>query len=303
MALTSRVSLAGPPAESPEDFLSGCQGIIFPGDITDQHGDADHQVVYASPHLRSLLHFELAAPTHEDDRKLFSHYLWNASLQLAEFIEAGSLGLNTLKTEFGPSISHFAVQGFTTIELGAGTALPSVMSALLGAERVAVTDYPAPAVLDTLRVNMRRNVDPANSPTGAFTTKNILVEGHSWGKLEDAFSVAHRHAFDRVLLADCLWMPWEHANLLKSITWFLRDNDEARCWLIAGFHTGRAKMRGFFDQVTLSEAGLEIEYIWERDGDGNEREWAWDRGAEDVTVRKRWLVCCVLKWKPRNDVL
>ncbi|GKT95072.1 nicotinamide N-methyltransferase [Colletotrichum tofieldiae] len=92
-------------------------------------------------------------------------------------------------------------------------------------------------------------------------------------------------------------MPWQHTNLHKSIDWFLRKDGEARCWVVAGFHTGRAKMRDFFAEEALAEAGLDIEAIWERDCDGQEREWAWDRGFEDVTVRKRWLVCAVLKRK------
>ncbi|KAF4898437.1 Protein N-terminal and lysine N-methyltransferase EFM7 [Colletotrichum viniferum] len=297
MALTSRISLVGPPAESPEDFLISSLGVIFPDDVTNQHGDADHGIEYASPHLRKPLRFDLAEPSADDDRKLFSHYLWNASLQLGEFVEAGTLGLDTVKIDLGPPVSHFNVRGLATIEFGAGTALPSIMSALLGAVRTAVTDYPAPAVLKTLRANAARNIDASVSPTGALTAEEVLVEGHSWGELDDPFSVANKHAFDRVFVADCLWMPWHHANLHKSIAWFLRDGPDARCWVVAGFHTGRPKMRGFFDEAALAEAGLDIERIWERDCDGVEREWLWDRGIEDVTIRKRWLVCGVLRRK------
>ncbi|KAK2024703.1 nicotinamide N-methyltransferase [Colletotrichum zoysiae] len=298
MALTSRISLVGPPAESPEDFLMTSLGVIFPDDVTNQHGDADHGIQYASPHLRKPLLFELAEPSADDDRKLFSHYLWNASLQLAEFVEAAALELHDAITcRLGPPMSHFDVRGKTTLELGAGTALPSIMSALLGADRVAVTDYPAPAVLKTLRSNAARNIDPAVSPKNTIDAREVLVEGHSWGELEDSFSVSNRHAFDRLFVADCLWMPWQHTNLHKSIDWFLRNDGESRCWVVAGFHTGRAKMRDFFGEAALAEAGLEIETIWERDCDGQEREWAWDRGFEDATIRKRWLVCAVLKRK------
>ncbi|KAF9870820.1 nicotinamide N-methyltransferase [Colletotrichum karsti] len=301
MALTSRVSLIGPPTESPEDFFVGSIGVMFPDDVTNQHGDADDGIEYASPHLRKPLRFDLAEPSADEDRKLFSHYLWNSSLQLGEFVEAGTLGLDSVKSDLGPVVSHFDVRGLTTLELGAGTAIPSIMSALLGAVRTAVTDYPAPAVLKTLRTNIDRNIHPSVSPTGELTAKEVLVEGHSWGELEDPFSVANKHAFDRVFIADCLWMPWQHANLHKSAAWFLRNSPEARCWVVAGFHTGRPKMRGFFDEAALAEAGLEIESIWERDCDGVEREWVWDRGIEDASIRKRWLVCGVLKRKAKVD--
>ncbi len=296
MALTFRISLIGPTTD-PEDFIADSLGVIFPGDVTNLHGDAEHQIAYTSPHLRKPLTFDLVAPIDENERKLFSHYMWNASLQLGEFIEAACLGLDSVEISLGPPIPDFDVKGLTTLEFGAGTALPSIMSALLGAQRVAVTDYPTPSVLATLRTNITRNVDASISPTDKIMAKEVSVEGHIWGKLDDAFSVANRHAFDRIFLADCLWMPWEHTNLYKSIDWFLRDSPGARCWIVSGFHTGRAKMRGFFEKTALDENGFEVESIWERDCDGKEREWAWDRGSEDITSGKRWLACCILKRK------
>ncbi|KAF4510385.1 hypothetical protein G6O67_002274 [Ophiocordyceps sinensis] len=125
---------------------------------------------------------------------------------------------------------------------------------------------------------------------------SVLVDGHAWGTLDDAFSRAHRHAYDRVLVCDCLWMPWQHANLHRSLSHFLRlaDAPDARCWVVAGFHTGRENMRGFFAPDALASAALALDAIWERDCDGHTRPWAWDR-TDDVTVRKRWLVVAVLK--------
>lgn len=190
------------------------------------------------------------------------------------------------------------------MELGAGTALPSLLAALLGARRVLVTDYPAPAVMANLRANVARNARPDMAPlspgdaAAAVPDVEVEVGGHAWGDLDTALAAGGRHAFDRVLVCDCLWMPWQHGDLLRSIEWFLKeeeDDDGARCWVVAGFHTGREKMRGFFEEGRLAEVGLEVERIWERDCDGVEREWVWDRGYEDPVGRKRWLVCAVLK--------
>lgn len=64
---------------------------------------------------------------------------------------------------------------------------------------------------------------------------------------------------------------------------------------MGGFHTGRARTREFFRGERLAGVGLEVERIWERDCDGAEREWSWDRGVEDVGERKRWLVFAVLR--------
>ncbi|KAI1405648.1 hypothetical protein F4819DRAFT_443214 [Hypoxylon fuscum] len=293
MALTSRITLQGPPTSDPEDYLCSALGVIFPDDVTNQHGDADHSLVYTSPHLPQPLHIALPDPDQESDRKLFSHYLWNSSLVLAEFLEAGTLhlplsvGLGKLKPD------DFDVTGLECLELGAGTALPSIMSALLGAQSIIVTDYPSETVLETLRRNIAFNAKPNNSPT--LQLAPFTIDGHAWGELDTPFAVEHRGRFDRVFVCDCLWMPWQHANLHRSIAWFLKESSSSRAWVVAGFHTGREKMRDFFDGAALRDVGLAVESLWERDCDGVERAWAWDRGQEDVTVRKRWLVVGVLR--------
>jgi hypothetical protein len=54
-------------------------------------------------------------------------------------------------------------------------------------------------------------------------------------------------------------------------------------------------MRDFFSADNLATVGLEVDRIWERDCDGVQRDWVWDRGIEDITGRKRWLVIGILK--------
>lgn len=71
---------------------------------------------------------------------------------------------------------------------------------------------------------------------------------------------------------------------------------------MGGFHTGRASTREFFRGERLAGVGLEAERIWERDCDGAEREWSWDRGVEDVGERKRWLVFAVLRRRAGAEV-
>lgn len=305
MSLTNRLTNVGESTE-PEDFLGESLGVIFPDEVMASHGDASTALRYTSPHLPKPLYIRLADPDEENDRRLFSHYLWNASLMLAEFVESGTLRLQLSKPlgcgGGGQGVSngrlgekHFDIRGLSTIELGAGTALPSMLAALLGAESVVATDYPSPPVMEILRANVAHNVQPALSPTGQ-TAGSVLVEGHSWGDLEsDPFSLENRARFDRVLLCDCLWMPWQHDNLRRSISWFMKDGSQSRAWLVAGFHTGRHNMAGFFDTQKLADVGLEVESIWERDVEGVEREWAAVR--EDDSDKKRWLAVATLKKK------
>ncbi|KAE8448140.1 hypothetical protein EG329_009744 [Mollisiaceae sp. DMI_Dod_QoI] len=279
--LTDKIRLSGPETHDPEDILSSSLGVIFPDDITNQHGDASNSVIYLSPTYGPLT-LSLADPQGEDNRRLFSHFLWNAGLQLAEFIEEGE----------DSEGRTWSVEGEEVLELGAGTGLAGIVAGLSGSKRTVVSDYPAREVLANIEANIERNVPPLRKRIEGIG--EVEVRGHEWGVLDDGFARANRGVFGRVLVADCLWMPWQHGNLLRSIGWFLKEG-EGRAWVVAGFHTGREKMRGFYEEGALREAGLEVERIWERNAEGAEREWVTDRGVEDVTERKRWLVCGILR--------
>ncbi|KAI1336140.1 hypothetical protein F5Y15DRAFT_213382 [Xylariaceae sp. FL0016] len=306
MALTSRIAFDDlSTTEEAEDYLGSSLGVIFPDDVMNQHGDADSSLVYTSPHLPNPLHIVLADPKAADDRALFGHHLWNSSLLLAEFVEAGTLGLpysvgSDIRVRgdgdtqpYGSIVRDFDIKELSSIELGAGTALPSILASLLDAKAVVVTDYPSQVLMDTLRKNVETNCTTGYSPVSTLTRPTVV--GHAWGELDTEFAVQHKHSFDRVFVCDCLWMPWQHLNLQKSIAHFMKGDESARAWVIGGLHTGRSKMRGFFEQTALQQQGLEVERIWERDCDGVERPWNEDRGIEDVTERKRWLIVGVLK--------
>lgn len=168
------------------------------------------------------------------------------------------------------------------------------MSVLAGAEEVVLSDYPSPAILANARSNLERNVPKEQQ-------RKLTVQGHEWGVLTDHFSKAYANYFSRILCADCLWMDGEHYGLAQSMEHFLSRKDDARVWVIAGFHTGRAKIVSFFD--IAAQAGLGTEHIWERDADGNEREWVRERngGQEDAAGRNKWLVIAILKRKQASS--
>jgi Lysine methyltransferase len=158
--------------------------------------------------------------------------------------------------------------------------------------QVALTDYPSPPLLQTLRLNACRNIsDPLLS--------NIKVEAHLWGDTASDFAKNHGHNYDRVLAADTLWLTSQHENLAKSMSHFLARNSKARVMIVAGFHTGRPKVAHFFEIVP--NFGLVVDQIWEMDSDGTRREW--DPQREGVIGEgKRWMVLAVLKWaKDRLD--
>ncbi|KAI9736772.1 MAG: hypothetical protein M1834_000976 [Cirrosporium novae-zelandiae] len=278
MLLTDRIELSQSSDPEVEDIFSSSIGLIFTDDLRNQHGDPGSSVVYKSPRF-GRMELELVDPAGEDNRKLFSHYLWNASLQIAEFVAGEE------EPEAGGA---YDVKAQSVLELGAGTGLAGIVCALADASEVAISDYPAPEILSNIRKNISKNI-----PT--TLQAHVSVPGHEWGVFSDDFSKAHKHHYTRVLAADCLWMPWQHRNLTLSILHFLSLDPCARVIVIAGFHSGRAKMAPFFDIIV--EEGLEIESIYERNANGERRPWAKvrDGGREDHAERKKWLTIAILR--------
>jgi EEF1A N-terminal glycine/lysine methyltransferase len=86
----------------------------------------------------------------------------------------------------------------------------------------------------------------------------------------------------------------QHTNLARSMLHFLSPALEARILVIAGFHTGRARMAPFFEE-TVKEEGLELEEIFEMDANGRRREWEPNALEELVGERKKWLVVARIK--------
>ena len=96
-----------------EDIYSSSLSTLFPNDVHTQHGDAGSYVIYKSKRFGDL-EFRLTDPTLDDDRWLFAHSVWNASVQVAEFISGCAIRLNEKEKRF------WDVTGKKVMELGAG---------------------------------------------------------------------------------------------------------------------------------------------------------------------------------------
>ncbi|KAI7285959.1 hypothetical protein KC345_g1459 [Hortaea werneckii] len=267
--------------EDPEDIFAAAPGLIFTDDFQNLHGDKGYTIVYKSKW--GPVELKTADPQAEGERQLFSHYLWNASISLAERIsyDNGGGGKNT-----------WSVKGERVLELGAGVGLDGIVASLAGAEMVSISDYPSEVVLANIRENARKNIPD-------HLSSKYTVDPHEWGVCDSSFATKHAHSFTRILAADCYWMPGQHLNLVRSMLHFLTLDSCGRIYAIAGFHTGRRKLAPFF--TVAVEQGLELEDIFEEDGEGNRRVWQAERdgGREDPTERKKWLVIATLKRRSR----
>ncbi|CBQ71971.1 conserved hypothetical protein [Sporisorium reilianum SRZ2] len=256
---------------------------------------------YLPPHSTraTTLRYKIAQNS-GTNTKLFAHHQWDAGLYLADLIAEQSGG----EEAGGRQRQCVDVRGKSVVELGAGTGLPGLMAAVMGAERTVITDYPDPHVMD----NLERNLDLALLPRSSTTErhpnplylearKRVQVIGLGWGNADEESRVLAASpasaGYDRVLAADVLWVSSAHPLLIHSIRTLLQRDRSARCILIAGFHTGRPAVRRFFVQLAqpadASDSWLDMQRkagivpdwqddefggICERNVDGSQRAWS-----------------------------
>lgn len=177
--------------------------------------------------------------------------------------------------------------------------------------------------MGAIEQNVKENVLERLRPDNTTSKPVINIFGYTWGTtkmyLPDQYGKPapdQLGVFDRIIIADCLWMRAQHVNLVKTILHYLDPSQEDACaFVAAGFHTGRAIVREFFDIATgqdmeENEAGeegdekdeellavqgrLKAADIFEIDTNGVRRTWLPIRPGEDKQQAKRWTVCAVL---------
>ena len=109
-SLSSLVRVIAPDRDDePEDIFASAPGFLFTDDLTNSHGAPESIIQYKNSRFGNL-ELRTADPVGENERQLFSHYLWNAGLKLAELISYVD------KHED----KSWDVEGKKVLELGAG---------------------------------------------------------------------------------------------------------------------------------------------------------------------------------------
>ncbi|KAF8903337.1 hypothetical protein CPB84DRAFT_1678048 [Gymnopilus junonius] len=180
---------------------------------------------------------------------LLADHLFSPALFLAERIERGLLNVGRK----------------TVIELGAGSALPSL---LLSTQPdppsvVVITDYPDNGIMGNLRKNIERN--------NALVTKGCIVqcESYDWGKdpvklLE--LTNSPLPGYDVVILSDLLHFFDSHDVLIASVIMLLTKKKEARVYVGAGKYTHADVCNNFL--VKSESVGIRFEEISDEEGEG-----------------------------------
>ncbi|KAL4749687.1 hypothetical protein BDW72DRAFT_204569 [Aspergillus terricola var. indicus] len=273
-----------------EDPFSSLLPHLFPDDAPQFHGDPGQYLLYTSPRYGELQIMVPSYPSQnqsEDRSKEIVEGLPRSDGQVNQVEEGAAMvvaeGLEQADTESGGSEDEFwKVQKEKVLELGAGAGLPSIVAALAKASMVTITDNPSSPALGltgAIASNVKHNI---SSSTGI-----VDIRPHEWGTAltTDPWALSSKGLYTRIIAADCYWMRSQHENLVL--------------WVVAGFHTGREIVAGFFE--TAVSLGLKIESIYQRDlnssaeeGGDVRRAWVSFREGEGPENRRRWCVVAVL---------
>eukprot|EP00802_Teleaulax_amphioxeia_P019229 Tamp_19454.p1 GENE.Tamp_19454~~Tamp_19454.p1 ORF type:complete len:287 (+),score=61.09 Tamp_19454:122-982(+) len=150
------------------------------------------------------------------DRMVVGNTLWNSSVVLSRYLEAGAEG-------HAHEFAAEALRGKRVLELGAGCAgLSGLCLACMGCAQVVLTDQAE--VLPLLRENVSRFVSAAQAmPEGslphgcAALTGAISVEEFDWLDTSQIRAHAAQSGYDVVLGADLSYATSLHAPLLDAV--------------------------------------------------------------------------------------
>jgi len=200
--------------------------------------------------------FKLLLPP--DVGTLFAHQVWSGSILLAEFLASNA---------------EKYVQNKKTVELGAGTALPSLVALAFGSQLSVITDYPDEEVLQSLKETVGYNWETCGRPIG-----RVEVVGHGWGEPVDEItqtvsklsSDRNNGYFDLAILSECLWMHRSHGALVKSVDRLLHP--ERGCAILTYAHhvPGCEQADDAFFELceerglsTIRQEAREMSYMWD----------------------------------------
>ncbi|KAG0048970.1 hypothetical protein BGZ83_006155 [Gryganskiella cystojenkinii] len=269
---------------SKKDYLDGFeQSIGLFGDSAVANGEAGQIFEYGTDG-RLKLHL---ANVGGGAVKLMSHFVWNAALVMAEYIESRDV---------------IDVRGKRVIEFGAGAALPGLVAVKTGAAFVTLTDYPDPAIVQNLERNWYENLieTPEEKEARRIGGKESLqttgfldlipseeteasrarrqaaeqqarcaVRGHAWGEsvseMMDCLppttsSGENSQSYDWILMADTLWVSEGHPDLLRSCLAVL-EKKQGKILICCGLHTGYSTVQRFLALAQSKEYGFRSKLI------------------------------------------
>ncbi|KAG8947480.1 hypothetical protein FRC04_010661 [Tulasnella sp. 424] len=213
------------------------------------------------------------APKEGKAATLLADQLFSPALLLAESIERRTV----------------SVAGKTMVELGAGTALPSLLAATGKGDGsptlVTITDYPDALLMENLSMNVKGN------QSGFLDGCRVECVGYEWGK--DVTHLFNQAGYDIVVLSDLLHFATSHDDLIASTTSLLKKGSGSRVYLAAGKYTSEKVCNNFIEKT--EKCGIEWQVgvndgVWQ----GERKVGRWS--LEDLSARKANVNWWIGKW-------
>ncbi|EMG48690.1 EFM7 Protein N-terminal and lysine N-methyltransferase EFM7 [Candida maltosa Xu316] len=174
---------------------------------------------------------------------LYGHLLWNAGIFTADYLDKHA---DTL------------VQNKRILELGAASALPSLVCSLNGASEVISTDYPDPDLLSHIEYSF--NELSKKTELSKYSVKGYIW-GHDLGELvfgEPKRELKEEEKFDLIILSDLVFNHSEHHKLLSSCRKGLKK--DGRCLVVFSPHRPHL----LDDDLRFFETAKEYEFKTEK---------------------------------------
>ncbi|RCK59335.1 Protein N-methyltransferase NNT1 [Candida viswanathii] len=151
---------------------------------------------------------------------LWGHLLWNAGIYTADYLDKHAAEL---------------VRDKRVLELGAASALPSLICAINSALRVIATDYPDPDLLSHIEYSFEELERKMNGALSEY-----CVRGYIWGQdlgelvLGEERELGEDEKFDLIILSDLVFNHSEHHKLLSTCRKGLKK--DGRCLVVFSPH-------------------------------------------------------------------
>lgn len=205
-----------------EEVLDDLEGLF--GEVRVNHGGPNRPAVEWTCEGHPPLRVKVSKSSSTD---LMAHFVWQSSMTLASLLA-------------GERLEQVNVSDKTTVlELGAGSALPSIVcDTILGAKQVVATDYPDPDVLAAMEENARTN-----------KCQSLKVLGYDWAQDPSWLLDQVGGKFDVILCADTLWMRQYHSLLRHALQGLVRDDQTQVVFAYMDHDHDGNVARSFFEEM------------------------------------------------------
>ena len=204
-------------AEDDEIYGASMRSIFSAGDEDDESDSGDEQnigmYVWHCPiegegnasHFPVIYHLALLAPGHGNS-------LWNACICIAEHLSSASKRSQLL----GSDISNVMPwPPRSSLEFGAGAALPSMVLLKEGTNKVIITDRKVnDMTFEALELSAEKNGRQWNILN---INERVKILDHTWGEaIDDLVKKSSSGGIDVLVASDCIYNPTYHDALLRS---------------------------------------------------------------------------------------